>query len=376
MSFFLNFSVIEWALTGILVVTFFIQLSYYLGRYARIPVYRQKVNNQTPPISVVVMIDDNMDYVQETLPRLLAQEYDPFEVVVVDNGSSVEVTELLKSYAFHYPNLKYTRINPDPKYAYRRKFVLTVGIKACSYPNILFTEPNSRPVSEKWLSLMAKGFTTGEVVIGYCGIEPAKGLVNKLIRCSRLMLSVRYLSSAMKGRPYRGICSNMGFTSDLYFKNRGYNFLKLNTGDDDLFIQKIATGDNTSVIVNPNATVRETHYGGLSMWFSERRFYSYAYKYYPLAVKAGIFTELFSRVLFLGAAVAVIAMLIPYVWIAAISMVVLRYTAVFFALSRICARLGEKGIKWAFIIHDFVSPFSETLLSLSRSIRPSRGLWS
>lgn len=374
---FLALSPLQWSLSGVLLLTFLIQLRYYLGRYGRIPVYKQKISNKTtPPVSVIVVVDDSLYYVDEILPRLLSQDYGAYEVVVVDNGSSVEVVEAIQMLAARYSHLKSTRINPDPKFTHRRKLALTVGIKAAQYPNLIFTETGSYPTSNQWLSFMAKGFTTGEVVIGYTGIERGKGLTNRLIRCSRLMVSIRYLSSAIRGRAYKAVNTNMGFTSHLYFGNKGYNYLRLNTGDDDLFIQKIADKNNTSVILHPKATMRETHYGGLSRWFNERRFYSYTFKYYPFRVKAGIFTELASRTLFFAVAAAILILMIPYAWIGAVVLLVLRYLAVYFTVSRICVRLGEKGLLWAFIIHDFISPVTETLLSLSRRIRPSRGLWS
>ncbi len=375
-SFFLNLGLIETALAACLAVTFVVQLVYYLGFYGRIPTYRQKVSaKENPPVSVVVTINDNLYYVQEVLPLLLAQDYPEYEVVVVDNGSGIDVSESLKAYAAHDPRIKYTRINPDPKFRSRRKFVLTVGIKACSYPDILFTETNCRPVSKNWLGMMAKGFTTGQVVIGYTGIEPGKGLANRIIRCSRLMTSVRYLSAAIRGRTYRGISSNLGFTSELYFKNKGYNYLNMNIGDEDLFVRKIATPSNVSVVLHPKATIRESHYGGLSMWYSERKFFSYAFRYYPAGVKASVSIELLSRFLFFGAAIAILVLRLPVLWIAAVGMLALRWLAVFFTVSRICLRVGEKGLMPAFFIHDFFSPISETFLSLARRIRPSRGIW-
>lgn len=43
---------------------------------------------------------------------------------------------------------------------------------------MVFTTVDSYPTSERWLSLMAKGFIGGNVVIGYCGIEIRKGFAN------------------------------------------------------------------------------------------------------------------------------------------------------------------------------------------------------
>ncbi|MCD8186807.1 MAG: hypothetical protein LUD68_10335 [Rikenellaceae bacterium] len=361
---------------AVLLIAFIIQMIWYPGRYGKVAVFKQRVSRDTPAVSVVVVLEDNMAFVEQTLPLLLEQDYRDYEVVVVDYGCSPEVAEALEGTAMRYAHLKTTRINVDTKYKRRRKLALSVGIKAASFPHILFTESYAYPPSSQWLPTMAKGFTAAQVVIGYANYEPAKGFFNKLIRCSRLMMSVRYLSSAIRGRVYRGISTNLGFTAPLYFEHKGYNYQRLNTGDNDLFIQKIATLRNTAVILSPQSAVREHYFGGLAGWWSERRYHSHTYRYYPASVRAGIFTELFSRVLFFAAAAWLIARMVPVLWIAAVVILVLRWLAVYYVIFRICLRLGEKNLLFAFFLHDLVSPFSETLLSLSRKIRPSQGVWS
>lgn len=360
---------------GVLALTFVIQSIYYLGWYGRIATFRQKVSREHPPVSVVVVVENDLFFVQDTLPRLLKQDYGEYEIVAVDYGSEPEVVEALEVFAAH-PRLKTTRIHRDAKYKRRRKLALSVGIKAASYPNILFTEAAARPVSAKWLSLMAKGFTAGSVVIGYAGIEARRGLVGKLIRCSRLMLSVRYLAAAIRRRAYRGLGANLGFTSTLYFAHKGYDHQRLNTGDDDLFIQRVARRDNTAVILGPKATVREAFHGGLGAWWNERRYATHTYRHYPRGVRAGIFTELFTRALFFAAAAVCISGMVAPVWIGAAAAVVLRWAAVEFAMIRICLRLGEKGLYFMVIIYDLIAPPAEFFLSLSRKIRPSEGVWS
>jgi hypothetical protein len=168
----------------------------------------------------------------------------------------------------------------------------------------------------------------------------------------------------------------MGFTTALYFENKGYNYLNLDVGDDDLFVARIATQSNTAVVIHPKASIREYFAGGLWDWFNERRYATFAFRYYPSDVRAGIFLELFSRFLFFAAAAALIVLAVPWLWIGAAGLLVLRWIAVYFTLSRICLRLGEKGLLGILLIHDLLSPPAEALLSISRRVRPSAGVWS
>ena len=258
--------------------------AFFVGRYGGLPRFR---NNRgirpqipSPPVSVVVVIRENGYYfIENYLPLLLGQRYDEFEVVAVDCSYDEEIGELLHEKSLACSRLHVTAIKQQRSAGHGTKLALTVGIKACAYEHIVFTTTDCYPSSDKWLSLMAKGFINGDIVIGYCGIEPGKGLANRLMRCSRLAGSVRWLSAATRSRAYRGIAGNIGYTKSLYFESRGFNYLNMEIGDDDLFIQKIATSDNVSVVMNPAATMRQVPFGGLGWWRAVRRFYAYSFRY-------------------------------------------------------------------------------------------------
>ncbi len=147
-------------------------------------------------------------------------------------------------------------------------------------------------------------------------------------------------------------------------------------GDDDLFVHKIATRDNTAVVINPRATVYENFHGGVGRWWNERRYQTATFRYYPAGIKAGIVAELLSRTIFFGCAAALLALWVPVLWIGAAALLVLRWLALYFTLARVCLRLGEKGLFFAFFFYDLLAPVAEAFLSISRIIRPSKGIWS
>lgn len=367
------------AMAGAL-TAFFVQLHYWLGRYGGLPRFRNNrgIRSQipSPPVSVVVVIRENGYYfIENYLPLLLGQRYDEFEVIAVDCSYDEEIGELLHEKSLACSRLHVTAIKQQRSAGHGTKLALTVGIKACSYEHIVFTTTDCYPSSDKWLSLMAKGFINGDIVIGYCGIERRKGLANRLIRCSRLAGSVRWLSAATRGRAYRGIAGNIGYTKSLYFESRGFNYLNMEIGDDDLFIQKIATPDNVSVVMNPAATMRQVPFGGLGWWRAVRRFYAYSFRYYPARVKRSVRTELSSRLLFFALSAAA-ALLLPLPLIAVpLSLVLIRLLLLELKIRRIGRRVGERGLAWAYILHDFWAPVGEFALALGNRIRPNRKIW-
>ena len=369
-----------WLLIGTLLILFFIQLYYYLGIYGGLPRFR---NNRgispeavPPPVSIIVVARENSYYfIENTLPLLLTQQYHQFEVVVVDCSYDDEIYLQLQEMTLRYPHLKLTRINPQPNYDHSTKLALTVGIKAATYEHLLFTTIDCYPTSQRWLAIMAKGFIGGDLVLGYCNLEIKKGFANRFIRCNRLATSIRYLAAATRGHAYRGIRHNIGFTKSLYFSHRGYNYLNMNIGEDDLFIQTIVTRHNVSIVMNPHATIRETQYGGLKWWRSIRKIQTYAFRYYPLRARFQTSFELWTRTLLF--AVAVIALVaLPLWWKLLPALVMLlRLLIVELKICRIGRRLGERKMVGTYILYDLIAPLSECCLALSRRLRPNKAIW-
>lgn len=67
-----------------------------------------------------------------------------------------------------------------------------------------------RPQTDRWLALMAKGFTRGEIVVGYCGVERGKGFANYMMRAWRMMHGVDWIARAVRRNPYRGRSTTSG----------------------------------------------------------------------------------------------------------------------------------------------------------------------
>ena len=81
---------------------------------------------------------------------------------------------------------------------------LNVGIKSAHYECMVFTSTDAVPQTDRWLSLMAKGFMRGEIVVGYCGVERGKGFSNYMMRAWRMMHSADWIARAVQRRAYRG----------------------------------------------------------------------------------------------------------------------------------------------------------------------------
>ena len=367
------------ALAGAVLAMFGVQLYYYIFVYGRIPGYknnrRSAVLDAEPPVSVVVpLFSEDYSFVEERLPLMLAQSYPDFEVVIVYVGHDSDFYEDLVRLKQSFPLITTTKIHLDPRFPISRKMALNVGIKSAHYECMVFTSTDACPQTDRWLSLMAKGFTRGDIVLGYCGLEAGKGLANYFMRAWRTMHATAWISAAIRGRAYRGILHNFGFTKSIYFGANGFSHLNMNIGEDDLFLQKVFTRDNASVVLSPRATLREKTWGGMGWWLSRLRYYGSAVKFYPRAVRNYTRWELGSRVLFFLTVLCALAVM-PWEYAAAAgALALVRYAVVAIQVRRIARRLGERGLVARYFLYDLFGPLFAALLALML-LRKDQRVW-
>ena len=358
-------------LLGIVLLTLTIQLCIYLGRYAKLPKYkdsrRESIAPTDQPVSLVLSMGEDYLWLENTLPVLLSQVYPTYEIVVVYVGNDTEFAETLQALSVgastEHCRLTCTQIKQQ-RFPITLKTAHNVGIKAASYDNIILTTPDMiPPVSRRWLANMAAGFGRGDVVIGYCGVERGRGLSDLFIRTSQMMSSTQSLSSAICGKVYKASIQNFGFRKQVYFDNKGFGYLNMSLGEDDLFLQRIARDNNTSIVIGPNSTVRQKRWGGLGWWISAQRQQAVTYADYIKGVRDTLLWEPVSRMLFWVSSIAALVVMPDEVKIAVAALIVLRYALVWHTMFGIARRLGEKGLMGFYFIYDLLSPIMDYIMS-------------
>lgn len=345
-------------LAGVLLVLFGVQIYCYAFRYGRLSKYRNsqrpmRLETETPPVSVIVpLFNESVEFVESALVRLLAQDYEMYEVVVVYVGEDDDFFYDLSHLSESFPNLHTTKITMRRRYPISTKMAINIGIKAARYDNIILTTADASPRTSRWLALMAKGFARGEIVLGYCCTEQHDNIFGRLIRIDRMMQSAEWLAAAVAGKPYRGHRCNVGFTRSLYFDVKGFGELNMNVGEDDLFIRSIIKDNNVSIVLSPRATVVERWKGGLKQWMKRRRFFGSTRRLYPASVRRRLHLEPYTRLLFFAAAATAFATMPPIYSAGVALLLVLRYIIVGMTISKLASRLGEKKIAAVYPLYD------------------------
>ena len=269
-------------LFGIFIVIVVLQLGYY-GLLFRFSFYRKQYSNKEKhPISILVSCKNEGENLQKTLPKLVAQEYPEFEIILVDDASTDHTLSILKEYSKKHDFVHYISIPKTDNYNGNKKNALTKAIQNSSYEHLLFTDADCIPKSKFWAENMAAQFSESKVLIlGYGAYKKTTGWLNKLIRYETLFTAWQYFSYALVGLPYMGVGRNMGYTKSLFKKANGFiSHENILSGDDDLLVNQMGARDNVAICwQSESQTVSEPEKTFRSWWKQKRRHITTANSY-------------------------------------------------------------------------------------------------
>ena len=107
--------------------------------------------NKKPTFSIITAVQDQSHQLATCLPALLSQQYEGYEVIVVDGSSTDESADVLKQLKTDNPHLYTTFL---PKYQFqrdRRRLAFTIGVKAAKHEWVIFTDMTTIPPTDQWL---------------------------------------------------------------------------------------------------------------------------------------------------------------------------------------------------------------------------------
>ena len=254
-------------------------LFFYLFFFLRIALHKnpEPPRSGLPSLSVVICARNEAENIIDFLPKVLAQDYPDFEVIVVNDaswdGTDDELAELDKT----HDHLRVVTIEEHIKHRPGKKFPLTLGIKKAKNEHLVFTDADCYPASERWLQHIAAEFAEGhEIVIAPGPYATGKGFLNALIRFEGLQTGALFLSLALAGIPYMGVGRNLAYRKSAYNRVGGFKkHYHIMSGDDDLFVQAAATVKNTGVCTHLDALVFSPTADSWKTWWNQKmRHYS------------------------------------------------------------------------------------------------------
>ncbi|MDF2187574.1 glycosyltransferase [Paraflavitalea sp. CAU 1676] len=292
-----------------------IQLLYYWIIFQKLAWYKpaEKVQSQTYAVSVIICARDEAANLAKNLPGVLVQTYpSTHEVIVVNHNSQDETRYLLEEFRKTFKNLHIVNLEQEAKGIPGKKYPLSIGIKEAHHEILLLTDADCVPASENWMQKMQYAYGNGtEVVLGYGAYHKQPGILNKLIRFETFHAALQYLSFALAGLPYMGVGRNLSYKKGLFFANKGFSSINhVLSGDDDLFINRVANKHNTSIMIDEDAITLSAPKKTFGDWWRQKnrhfttgKFYKPVHRFllglyglthflfYPLLILSAIFFD-------------------------------------------------------------------------------------
>src|SRR4030095_1762490 len=332
----------------------FIQVFFYAFFYSRVAFFKQRERQQSQqhPVSVIICARDEDENIARHLPGVLVQKYPTTHEVIVVNDNSVDdskyiLEELQKTFKF----LQIIDLKQEAKLISGKKYPLSIGIKEAKHEIVLLTDADCDPTSEFWIQKMQDAYVNGtEIVIGYGAYNKRPGLLNKLIRFETFHSALQYLSFALAGSPYMGVGRNLSYKKDVFLRNKGFSSINhIPGGDDDLFINKVATRHNTSVVIDKDAITLSQPKRSFGEWLRQKtRHYSTA-RYYKKGNKFLLALYSLSQFFFYP---LLIANAFFYSWKLAFAVFGFRFLLQAFIFFKAMRKLNESDLWGWFLFFD------------------------
>jgi cellulose synthase/poly-beta-1,6-N-acetylglucosamine synthase-like glycosyltransferase len=344
----------------IAIISAALQLIFIFGIYSRVAFHRKKTIEYSsyPPVSIVIAARNEHHNLLHNLKSILEQDYPDFEVVVVNDQSNDDSEYFLKTLQATYKHLSIVNVTNPIVFFKGKKFPLSIGIKSAKNNVLLLTDADCNPASDQWLREISDCYKSNktEIVLGYGAYAEKKGLLNLLIRFETLRTAIQYFAFAKMGMAYMGVGRNLSYTKELFFQQQGFqSHYKIQSGDDDLFVNKAANNHNVEVLISPSAKTISAPKTSFTSWINQKRRHLTTGKEYKISHILILSIIEISFILFIAS--HIFLLITQYQVIVILILLTIRYLAFLLIIKKSMTKLGEQKLL-------LISPLMEILLAV------------
>ncbi|MDR2908151.1 MAG: glycosyltransferase [Bacteroidales bacterium] len=329
------------------------------------------------PISVVIATRNEHEQLRQNLPFFFNQNYANFEVVVVIDDSDKDLAYIMQEFEKQYPNLKTVSFEWSRNFFVSPRFAESIGIKSATYDRILLGNITTRPASPDWIARMSNALSGDkEIVLGYHTAASKASFANALIRFDTFFYALRYLTATVFGRPFTANSKNLAFERSLFYEAQGVaKFYNVNTGDEDMFVNKASTKTNTTIEIHPDAFVKGQLEPSFNDWFECKIRHRVLFKEFKTQNRVRLAGYELSSVLFYCITILAVCCfflaepefsdVVFKLFIAAGVIFLLKLLAQWIMFKRMMKTFGEHGFLLFIPIYDIVMLILQPVLLLS-----------
>ena len=353
-----------------LIGSFLIQLFYLFYFNSRLLISNGKhMDSFEPDISVIICARNEEKNLKQNLEKFLNQDYDNYEVIIVNDRSWDNSLEFLNNLKKKYLKLKVVNIPDNKTDHYGKKLALTLGIKAAKNNHLLFTDADCFPYTNNWISNMSSGFhNKKEIVLGAGIYAKESGFLNKIIRYDTAQIALNYLSFAKAKIAYMGVGRNLGYTKDVYYLNEGFkSHYHIASGDDDLFVNQASKNDNSEIIFNKESVTISFPKKKWRDWIIQKKRHHTTNKKYKINHKLILGIQFLSSFLFYLS--FLILLISDFTKIEISILFVLRYIIIMCLFYKPFKILMCKDLLWTFPIYEIILLICQPIFQINKKNR-------
>ena len=354
-----------------------IQIFYYLLLFRRLAFYKApiKTSSISQPVSVIICARDEAANLAKNLPGILVQDYKTtHEIIVVNDNSTDETKYIIDEYKRSFKNLINIELTQEAKLIMGKKFPLSMGIKSAKYETLILTDADCVPASEFWVQQVQDAYNDDiEIVLGYGAYHKHAGILNKLIRFETFHSALQYFSYALAGMPYMGVGRNLSYKREVFMRNKGFSSINMiPSGDDDLFINKVATKKNTAIMIDPASHTLSEPRKSWNDWMRQKYRHYTTSKYYKPKHKfwLGLYSLSLGLLYPLFAASVVL-----YIWWIALAVLSFKLIIQAIILKKTMKKLNENDL-WPYFILLDIWMFFYYIITLPAIFKKPKQKWN
>ena len=322
------------------------------------------------PVSIIICAKNEAKNLKQNIPLWLEQDHPNFEIILTNDASIDDSLKIMQDFAITDSRIQIVDVKNNEAFWGSKKYALTLGIKRANNKRLIFTDADCRPASKQWLGIMASHFSKQkQLILGYGAYEKKPGILNKLIRYETLLTAVQYFSYAKAGIPYMGVGRNLGYTSQLYYNNNGFmSHIKVASGDDDLFVNEVATSKNTSICFEEDAFTYSEPKKSWKEWKTQKKRHISTSSLYKPKHKFLLGTHYFFNLLFWilsGVCFIILDWKIP------LFMISFRFLIQFIVIGKAASKLKERNLVPYIPVLDLFLVFIQMSIFISNSTSKS-----
>lgn len=366
-------STVVMCLSGALLAAFVYEVYFY----CRYMVIRRKTVDfpeQKPPVTVVVCARNEGYNLRQYVQSLLTQDYPEYEVIIVNDGSEDNTQAVIDDYVLSDSRVRTTFVPRGARVGSTKKLGLTLAAKAAKYDYLFLTDADCRPESNHWISAMMAGFEKPEteVVIGYGAYFREQTMLNSIIQYETLFNGLHYIGAAATGKPYMGVGRNLAYRKQMFFEHRGFSDQMTSlAGDDDLFVNKVATSANTVPVTTKESITWSVPKKTWKEWWQQKRRHLSVSPEYKPSTKHHLIHEPVTRGVFYGLVIALMVIGEPLSMCLAFLLLLIRLLMQVTVLDLGARRLGQPSVGLELMWYDIILP----LVTLAAMIGKKKNKW-